>query len=430
VVHQRTTQQGRTTFADHGVIGWSVGPAMNHYRHWTFYIPKTRGTRVSDTVVFLPEKYTMPATASSDWATAAIEELTEALKNPSAADPFLDTGNKLNEAIAALTEMSAMNQTTTSTKGSVTPSPRMSGQRTTTKEPIRKRNTSPQVAGSPQMPVNPRLAHHRGTRVLSSTVSLESFNSTKYIKNNTINNNNNDNKSTKNITGSPLTNPNINDKIIDTQRKENSPQRRQLRTRTTKKKQDHKLNTAVYRIFCDDGAHHQGYICGFDTKEGYYKTKYHDGDIEEATEEEVYRMLKKPNKTAMARALSATRFDPIHEQYCKTISRMPIASKFSNGFGKAVAILDYMGGKGDAFIPDKQEYKYRANAVIDKDTGKSMEYRDLLKDPKHREDWSRAAANEFGRLFNGVGKNKDGTQQVVGTNTCHTWLLCMMMRWT
>jgi hypothetical protein len=55
---------------------------MNHYWHWTFYIPKTRGTRVSDTVVFLPEKYTMPATASSDRATAAIEELTEALKNP------------------------------------------------------------------------------------------------------------------------------------------------------------------------------------------------------------------------------------------------------------------------------------------------------------------------------------------------------------
>jgi hypothetical protein len=50
-----------------------------------------------------------------------------------------------------------------------------------------------------------------------------------------------------------------------------------------------------------------------------------------------------------------------------------------------------------------------------------MEYRDLLKDPKHRETWSRAAANEHGRLFNGVGKNADGTQRVKGTNTCH-WI--------
>jgi hypothetical protein len=37
-------------------------------------------------------------------------------------------------------------------------------------------------------------------------------------------------------------------------------------------------------------------------------------------------------------------------------------------------------------------------AVIDEETGKSMDYRDLLKDLKHRETWSRAAAIEFGRL--------------------------------
>jgi hypothetical protein len=121
----------------------------------------------------------------------------------------------------------------------------------------------------------------------------------------------------------------------------------------------------------------------------------------------------------MARALSATNFDRVHAQYCKIESRMPIASKFSNGFGKAISFLGYMGGKEDAFIPDKQEYKYWANAVIDEDTGKSMEYRDLLKDSKHREVWSRAGANEFGQLFNAVGKNADGTQRVVGTNTCH-----------
>jgi hypothetical protein len=121
----------------------------------------------------------------------------------------------------------------------------------------------------------------------------------------------------------------------------------------------------------------------------------------------VDRMLKKPNKTSMARALLATRFTRIHDQYCRTLSQMPVASKFSNGFGKAVAILDFLGGKEDAFIPDKQEYKYRADAVINEETGKSMEYKDLLKDPKYREDWSRAAANKFGRLFKGVRKNKD-----------------------
>jgi hypothetical protein len=105
VVHLRTTQKGRTTFGDHGVIGWTIGPALDHYRHWDFYIPKTRGTRVSDTVVFLPEKYSMPTTASADRVSTALEELTEALKNPAAAKPFLNTGNKLNAAIDALTEI-------------------------------------------------------------------------------------------------------------------------------------------------------------------------------------------------------------------------------------------------------------------------------------------------------------------------------------
>jgi hypothetical protein len=209
VVHQRTTQQGHTTFADRGVIGWSVRPVMNHYWHWTFYIPKTRGTRVSDTVVFLPEKYTMPTTASTDRATAASEELTEALKNPSAAKPFLNTGNKLNGAMTALTEILSINRTTTSTstgkQGSVTVSPRVPGQRTREQVP-QKRITTPQTNINPridpQMPVDPRLARHRGTRGLSSIISLDSSNSTNNIKNNTICNNN----STNNINGGSITN--------------------------------------------------------------------------------------------------------------------------------------------------------------------------------------------------------------------------------
>jgi hypothetical protein len=275
--------------------------------------------------------------------------------------------------------MSEMNHT--SNKSSVAVSPKVPGQRTTTKEPIKKRKPSPQIAGKPrsnaQMPAEPRLNRHGGTLGLSGTVSLDSFNSTNNIKKVTISSKNR----TKNITDtqrkenspqnapiqSPINNQNINDNntiiITDTQREKNSPhnapiRQRTLRTRATQKKQAHKMNTTVYRIFCDDGALHQGYICGFDTKEGYYKIKYQDGDIEEATEEEIDQMLRKPNKTSMARALSAMRFKQIHDQYCITISRMPIASKFSNGFGKAVAILDYMGGKEDAFIPDKQEYKW------------------------------------------------------------------------
>jgi hypothetical protein len=52
-----------------------------------------------------------------------------------------------------------------------------------------------------------------------------------------------------------------------------------------------------------------------------------------------------------------------------------------------------------------------ANAIIDPDTGASMEYWHLIKSPKHREKWIHSFANEFGRLSQGVG------DRITGTNT-------------
>jgi hypothetical protein len=129
------------------------------------------------------------------------------------------------------------------------------------------------------------------------------------------------------------------------------------------KTQKLKLNTTVYKILEDKI--HTVYICEFDSKYGFYKIKYQDGDIEEGTEEEISRLLKKPNQTAWKQALSATIFERAHTQYCKTEERIAIRSHFSNGYGKAVAILEYQGGKADAFIPGQQDYKYQAYAIID-----------------------------------------------------------------
>ena len=48
-----------------------------------------------------------------------------------------------------------------------------------------------------------------------------------------------------------------------------------------------------------------------------------------------------------------------------------------------------------------------------------MEYKDLIKDPKCREDWLLSKSNELGRLLQGVGKNDNGTQRVKGYNCCN-----------
>jgi len=47
----------------------------------------------------------------------------------------------------------------------------------------------------------------------------------------------------------------------------------------------------------------------------------------------------------------------------------------------------------------------RAQLIHDKETDTYLNYRQLLKHPKYKETWSKSAANEFGRLTQGL---KDG----------------------
>ncbi len=48
---------------------------------------------------------------------------------------------------------------------------------------------------------------------------------------------------------------------------------------------------------------------------------------------------------------------------------------------------------------------HQALAVIDADTGKLLNYMQLIRSMKHKRAWSRSSANKFGRLANGI----DGT---------------------
>ena len=54
---------------------------------------------------------------------------------------------------------------------------------------------------------------------------------------------------------------------------------------------------------------------------------------------------------------------------------------------------------------------HEAMAVLEKDMGKLLKYRQLLQDPRYKKEWSKSAANEFGCLAQGVG------DRVKGTNT-------------
>ena len=100
-VHERPQQQ--KSQADHGKIGYVIGPSENHYRHLQFYMKETRGIRDSDTYVFLPTKFEMPATAAADRMTVALKELISTIKKHKDHIPFTD--QSINKAIQALSRL-------------------------------------------------------------------------------------------------------------------------------------------------------------------------------------------------------------------------------------------------------------------------------------------------------------------------------------
>jgi hypothetical protein len=166
----------------------------------------------------------MPTTASANRASTALEELTEALKNPAAAKPFLNTGNKLNAAIEALTEILATNRSTSPSNSEASP-PRVDERTTTVRTP--RVNTA--QAGSPGLPLvanDPKLAFHpkitpqlpvfsmREPAILNSIKKTTSIPTTVFNNNNNINNDNNNINGVDNVTSSEEnteeTNPNPN----------------------------------------------------------------------------------------------------------------------------------------------------------------------------------------------------------------------------
>jgi hypothetical protein len=53
-----------------------------------------------------------------------------------------------------------------------------------------------------------------------------------------------------------------------------------------------------------------------------------------------------------------------------------------------------------------------ANSVINEDTGARLEYRHLINYASTFTIWNEAAANEFGRLAQGVGNHIDGSNTI------------------
>jgi hypothetical protein len=95
----------RASWAPHGVPGWYLGPATNHYRCYRVYVSATHAERISDTVEFLPVHVPMPQTSSADRATYAALDLIQALQHPAPAAPFLNFGDAQLAALHTLSHI-------------------------------------------------------------------------------------------------------------------------------------------------------------------------------------------------------------------------------------------------------------------------------------------------------------------------------------
>ena len=112
VVHDKPDQ--RPTWAAHGVDGYYLGPALDHYRCWRTWITRTQAVRISDTIAWFPARTRMPGVSALDTLSAAITDVDIALgkvavTGPAAASrqPYVALQQTAIESLRKIVEMFA-----------------------------------------------------------------------------------------------------------------------------------------------------------------------------------------------------------------------------------------------------------------------------------------------------------------------------------
>jgi hypothetical protein len=95
----------RRTWAPHGQHGYSLGPAMHHYRCQNVYISSTASECIVDTIEFFTHNYQIPQLSSTDRLIMAAKDVTDDLQNPHPEVPFARVGD---DTISALAELAAI----------------------------------------------------------------------------------------------------------------------------------------------------------------------------------------------------------------------------------------------------------------------------------------------------------------------------------
>jgi hypothetical protein len=95
----------RRTWAPHGQHGYSLGPAMHHYRCQNVYISSLAIKRIVYTLEFFPHTYKMPQLSSTDRLIMAAKDMMDALQNAHLEVPFTHVEDDTIEALTQLAEI-------------------------------------------------------------------------------------------------------------------------------------------------------------------------------------------------------------------------------------------------------------------------------------------------------------------------------------
>jgi hypothetical protein len=95
----------RRSWAPRGQHGYSLGPAMHHYRCQNVYITTTASERIVDTLEFFPHNYQMPQLSSTNRLLMSAKDMTDAFQNPHTDVPFASVGD---DSIVALKDLAAI----------------------------------------------------------------------------------------------------------------------------------------------------------------------------------------------------------------------------------------------------------------------------------------------------------------------------------
>ena len=106
----------RSTWELNGEVGWYSGPAMTHYRCLECYFPRTRATRICDTVTFLPHDIPFPTLSVTEYLKQSADDIIHLLTlPPSPLVPTLTAGDPVRHALSEIaTQLKRVEPMTTS----------------------------------------------------------------------------------------------------------------------------------------------------------------------------------------------------------------------------------------------------------------------------------------------------------------------------